>query len=747
MNKFYGDNIEAINANYLLAATPFKKEPRINFMGNLTPEIFFDEDGLYTEKTNDVEIEYKRQNDRFDKEINEAFKNINNIYAKVDIIHIAGYAGCGKTTYIRHLLWEKANNIEYSVVDYEGETDVSNAILKRIKIEMFNNFDNIISFIDAIISENLFDLSRFERIYNALIFLSNAKRETDIKSRDLILENLQAKFNSKEDFCYFLLVVDFFIQLNKSITSCSNKPFIIIFDNIDSISSTKEEICILTALKNFVNDCNFFFGSNINSFKLYKGVQIRELLNKTKFILFMTTRIVTIKRYLELEPDMENIYGWTSLEMPEHYYSHREIINKRYNFYNRMESGKVSKTLNDLLCINEFAKLVYANYNFKRLFNGSTRICFDTLYILHEKYSTGTSLIAEGINMYRKYTQKKIGFEALRGAQGIVLSLLLNYFKDNNIYTEKLHLSECQLDYKISLSRIILTIIREKGGSCRIDEIFNMLPDAYCNEMTCTITWDLSEAKRKEWRRLIVFNDRNLTSAEDLTKQLNMYLNGEKNIEKYTIIDICRSGLSYLEYVVPHFEFMLSRLRYEKEKLRSLSYQPLFCENSLNDLKEDKFERKYYFEKKIDMVFEVVRDCCLNSVDFAQKVIKYLNISQEEYLKNSFFNYHTVNRDGTPGIRQSYESRLIFSHIGYIESYRRYVLQTCNLESEDYRADINSRIILRIEQYLSLYENKEICHQTLVQNDVAIKLRERIGIIRRQKYRDFDTKIEIPDAE
>ncbi|MCM1501001.1 MAG: hypothetical protein NC124_21290, partial [Clostridium sp.] len=68
-------------------------------------------------------------------------------------------------------------------------------------------------------------------------------------------------------------------------------------------------------------------------------------------------------------------------------------------------------------------------------------------------------------------------------------------------------------------------------------------------------------------------------------------------------------------------------------------------------------------------------------------------------------------------------------------------------ESEDYRADINSRIILRIEQYLSLYENKEICHQTLVQNDVAIKLRERIGIIRRQKYRDFDTKIEIPDAE
>ena len=143
MKKFYGDNIDDINANYLLAATPFKKEPRINFMGNLTPEIFFDGNGLYTEKTSDVELEFRRQNDRFDKEIDDAFKNINNIYAKVDLIHIAGYAGCGKTTYIRHLLWEKAGDIEYNVIDYEGETDVAKVIQKKVAIQLFDNFDNI----------------------------------------------------------------------------------------------------------------------------------------------------------------------------------------------------------------------------------------------------------------------------------------------------------------------------------------------------------------------------------------------------------------------------------------------------------------------------------------------------------------------------------------------------------------------------------------------------------------------------
>lgn len=742
MENFYGDNIDAISANYLLAATPFKKEPRINFMGKLTPKIFFENNGLYTGKTSDVESEFKRQNDKFDNEINEAFKNTNNIYAKVDLIHIAGYAGCGKTTYIRHLLWEKSNDLDYNVIDYEGETDISKAILKKVATQLFYDFDNIISFINDISVKNLFDLSRFEKIHNNLIYLSKAVKSEDEHGVESFLENFQKEFDNKEDFCYFLLVIDFFIQLHKSILCNSCEPFIIIFDNIDSISSTSEEICILLTLKNFVNDCNFFFGSNITNNKLYNNIKIKDLLNKTKFILFMTTRVVTIKRYLELEPDMENTYGWTSLEMPEHYYSHREIISKRYNYYKRMENGKISNTLNELAYINEFAKLIYENYNFKRLFNGSTRVCFDTLYILHKKHLSTTSLISESVKMFKK----KVCPEALRGAQGIVLSVLLNYFKDNNIYAEKLHLSECQLDYNISISRIVLTIIREKGGSCRLNEIFEMLPEIYCNEITCSTIWDLSEAKRKEWRRLIVFNDKHLTCSNDLVNQLKMFRNGEKNSEEYTSIDICRAGISYLEYVVPHFEFMLSRLRYEKEKLRNLSYQPLFCENSLKSLQDNKLERKYYFEKKIDMVFDAVKDCCLNSVDFARKTIDFLGFSPEEYLENSFFNYHTVNRDGTLGIRQSYESRLIFSHISYIESYRRYILQLHNLESEDYRADLNKRIISRIKDYLSLYENKKICYQTIIQNEAAEKLKDQIAIIEKKDFKDFETKI-TTDAE
>ena len=50
-------------------------------------------------------------------------------------------------------------------------------------------------------------------------------------------------------------------------------------------------------------------------------------------------------------------------------------------------------------------------------------------------------------------------------------------------------------------------------------------------------------------------------------------------------------------------------------------------------------------------------------------------------------------QDGTARFKQSYESRLIFSHIGYIERYRRYLLKKHSKGNEEYLMDVNERII------------------------------------------------------
>ena len=116
MDKFYG-NIETIRCDYLLKATPYSKENTLSFDDKLNKELFFTE--LYTERSTDPGTSV--ENDLFDKKIDTAIKDLGNKFAKVSVLHISGYAGCGKTTYIHHLLWTKRDEIgRYDVIDYEG---------------------------------------------------------------------------------------------------------------------------------------------------------------------------------------------------------------------------------------------------------------------------------------------------------------------------------------------------------------------------------------------------------------------------------------------------------------------------------------------------------------------------------------------------------------------------------------------------------------------------------------------------
>ena len=62
MDKFYGDDINKIKEEYLLKATPFIRETRINFSGNLTPEIFFS--SLYADKITDIDPRINIENEK-----------------------------------------------------------------------------------------------------------------------------------------------------------------------------------------------------------------------------------------------------------------------------------------------------------------------------------------------------------------------------------------------------------------------------------------------------------------------------------------------------------------------------------------------------------------------------------------------------------------------------------------------------------------------------------------------------------
>ena len=742
MNKFYGEDINKINEEYLLKATPFVKDTRINFSGKLTPEVFFSE--LYTERILDVDNEVNKENDIFDRNIQDSLRCIGNKFAKVDLIHIAGYGGCGKTTFMRHLLWNllREENLGNEIVDFEGAKRVVEPFVERISLQLYSDKNNIFFYLKKLLSLEIFKLNRFQEVKSYLEELVLEYDKKDGEDQDCIqniIMQQENKFQTYDKYFYYLLVIDFLIQLYKSIGREEMTPMIIVFDNVDSISNLKEEITLVSILKEFINDCNFFFGENIYNEKKYGEKLVCDIVHKTKFVFFLTTRMITIKKFLELEPDLEKVYGWVSLKMPEHYYNHRAIIDKRVKFYEKNEEGKVSSTIKNLRIINNFSSMVYRTYHFKRFFNGNVRYCFDTLCKLGNIYSS-TTLLEECETLYSFKVQTN---DVLEGVNGIIMSLLLNYFKENGIYNEKLHLSECQCDKKISFSRIILTIIREKGGSCSLLELFKLLSPLNSLEDICDVIWDLSESKREIWRRLITFNIIIPKDRKELKVQIDLYENGNYDIEQYSEIDICTAGCAYMDYVVPSFEFMLSRHKYGVAKLQDKNYQPLFSNSSEDVIKSKEEYRKYRFERKIDWVYKDVADCCVNSVFFANMVMEKFNLNRYEYINNSYFNYHTINRDGTSGVRQSYESRLIFSHIGYIERYRRYLLQKYKDKNPETLIDINKRLVTRIRKFLNLYLNDEICFQTRAQDEAAYELNIQLNLIREKKYEDFNTKIEI----
>lgn len=739
MENFYGD-ISKIRPEYLLKATPYTKETTINFSYNLKKDIFFN--NLYAERSNKAGA--KRENDAFDKKIEHELRDIENEYAKVSVLNITGYGGCGKTTYIHHLLWTNRDILGvYDVIDYEGSKRAVEPFIERIAhlISTYENITGICDFFDLVARKKILNVVRFQEQLDMLSHLSRKLITVEHKEFDysVALEDYEQCAENESSFLSFLFFVDLLLLLFDHFQNSKRSPMVLVIDNSDSMSNLSEEAILLPVLKQFANDCTYFFASNLKNDFEYCGKDVKSVIHETKLLIIFTTRIVSIKRYQSIEPDWEKINGWVSIELPENYYDHRDIINKRIDYYNNQSAGTNSNTLEELLTVRDLCNIAYRNMNFMRLFNGNVRSCVERLCNILNEFSTPD--IKELIDL-DKISDKNI--DTVEGMNGFFLSMILYLFKKEHIYDHKLGLSPCRKDGTISLSRIILTILRENENRCSIDLIFrSLVPLGFSENDICRTVWNLCEAGRDVWRRLLLFDIVVPKTLEDLQKQAELYRNGENDIEKYSELVICNAGLAYMEFVVPHFEFMLSRHDLGNDALGKIKYQALFSESSEQNISQNRERVVYRFEKKIDSVFEDVKDCCYNSIAFANCVMKTFNLNRSEYIRSTSYNYHTIGWDGEVGPKQSYESRLIFRHIGYIEKYRCYLLKKHENKSSDFRAGLNRRLVDRILKYIKLYQDSRKCFQTEVQNKAADELYDLAQQIRNLNYCDFETRIEL----
>lgn len=754
MDKFYeGKKID--ECEHLLQATPYTKETRNNFDYNLTKKMFFE--NLYTARSRNPE--FAAENDLFDNRIKQIRKDIYNEFGKVNMIHIAGYAGCGKTTYIHHLLWSLRDEIGiYDVVDYESCKRASEPFIYRVARLIYRKYNiiELLDYFEKINSLALYNINRFrehipllKEFANRVAILLAGKDTVTENSYRILLELFENHYinvqednrTAKREFVSFLLFLEFILLLFDRFRETMDNPMFLVIDNADSLSDPSEESLLLEAIKEFVNDCNYFFGWNLENDGFFNNKKVSSVLKKTKLSMFFTTRIATIRKYESLNPDWEKIDGWVSVRFPTHYYDHKEIIDHRINYFLGMEEP-VSELAENLQLIKKLSEIAYHNYNFMRLFNGNYRVCIN-------KICSVLNMVQKSniIELLDLYAERSMNPDAIEGANGYFLSMILTIFKDDDVYTDVLNLSPCRKDGTISLSRIVITILREKGDRCSLLDLLELLtPIGYNAIRVCTQLWNLSEISRTHgWRRLLLFDVIVPSSLEELKKQAINYDNGDKNIANYSELVICTAGQAYMEFVVPHFEFMLSRHELGVGTSAHSRYQPLFARSSEQNISNNHGKILYRFDKKIEWVYKDVEDCCHNSVTFAERVQKYFNINRGEYINSTYYNYHPVGWDHDAGLKQSYESRLIFRHVGYIEKYRNYLLSKRKELPFEQRVDINQRLVSWIVKYLKLYKNSYKCYQTEAQNTAVDALFALVEKIRDSHFTDFTTRIELND--
>lgn len=721
----------------LLLATPFAKGPELNFSGELTEDVFFNR-LISHEILDNADEDIIKENKEFDGEIQDVLDSLDNRHSHVKLVHIRGYAGSGKTTYIHHLIWElkKERNIHACFLDFEGEhpaeTPIYDDVFQRINRL---NIQEVMEYLSTIINDLVFNNSSLisaKDIISLFIESFHQATKTESVSEVTLVKCLRQVevVTKKNDYLYFLLLVDFLIVILECFQNSESKSTIIVIDNIDSMEPISEEARLIPVMKNFISTFYSFVRDNISRGTSYLGKSVRNVFSSSKFLFFFNTRLVTARHYGDIIfRDDERETRWKSVDFPEQYFSHKEIIENKIQFYSGLkELNRKSKQKYDKLeKVFLLAKIVYTNQIYKKLFNGNIRHCLNTLCSFQSKEAIWDKFAPCFDNTY---SYRMPG----DGINGMVINAVFNYFKDNGIYSNKLGLGQCSRDGKITCSRLVLTILKESDGRCSVTEVFNLLQPLFSIEEICHCVYQLSEADRIRWRRLLTFDAVFPKDDKDLLNQGIMYMSGDYDSHKMSYLVLCKAGEAYLDNVVPHFEFMLSRHNPGRGKREAIHKMPLFVgwKDKSDIIILDNIKLK------LRTVFDDVQDCCYNCHCFNEKVINAGKTTKGDFLGTKY-NYKSLNKENP--IKQSYESRMIFSHLGYIERFRRYILsKTINT---DIKLEINKLIVPYLRNYLNLYFELEDYLHNDMQDTAAILLDDLISVIEKRDYADFTTKVEL----
>lgn len=723
-NKDFFDMLNTTTTQRFLRATPFSVSDGVNFNGKLTEEMFFDEFYADTKEAENCK-----------KNILKSIRNNSD-----SIVVLIGYSGCGKTTFLHYLLREKKDKMY--LFDFEKGIDNQHdePILSKIQkdfnrvivYDIINNnhriFNKFYSLFykdsyenNSVVTEHI-DLNRNiqnfvnafhkKRIFDDIIKKIYDENDSECK---IIIDQLISSYLKKMDYLEilgFFLLWDIATDLfKKSINPTHEIGAIFCFDNIDNIDNTDKT-------KEFIKHFAQFHISMRQTLKAldlsdYYDIGEDSLIDKYTYII--SYRETTYAKLTEhLNETSKYIYDDRYIS---ELYGKKEIVSKRNNFLIQNKNRVPQKLFASVDIIEKLLNNSYIEKNIFPLFNNSYNIAIKTTCHICES----------NIDYIQEYYDicKKDGGKYTRGANGLILRLFFDYFKEKH-YFEKIQLFDFNSpsEYSFSPARLVLTFLNnQKSATCMYD-IYSYFDGIISPEDITKTIDEIYMLRFSEWRHLLTFNKYPPTDANGLQSQLDLY-NEHKPISEtrklFSTLEITCAGRTYLKSMSTNFEFYASRIFGD-------TYAPLFSKQNIEP-------SSMLFKKIIRKVFENVTQCIERLYYLDSKIMGEKNLDINEYCKSDFV---YKNKTDLKLEKQFHGERIIFNHIGYINRFRQYILST-HLDLGE-KTSCNKFIAQYILNYLNLYENNK-CTKSGINSKVALELKEQAEHVLKNPT-DFFTSIE-----
>ena len=723
--------------SHIMAATPFSSIARSSYGSRLKPWIFkryfYVGEGL----------------ERCKEELLQTFDD-----GTKNLALISGYQGCGKTVFVHYLAeefkgWTDGWRVSSSFIDFEkvasastltdgtqgGAGKFKNSLVAFLKSTALATDAGTTQDARLLLAERrdafcrLFECSRarIEGMQLDYGFIEFAEAYSDLPDTPRLNQKKQlAKLCGRMGLHELIFAACFFHLALEALRGDARFRWVLVFDNLDDEIDEKKISQFIDEFISFATSDAVFFdglreiglpGCNLSDCDFYRNFMFIFCLRDTNTAKF-TAHVRDRGFYTQCD---------ISESIPR-----KDIIDRRIGFLDGCDLAG-----NDVLTrqVDLYRSLLKDRYFFNRiypLFNNSQRKVSRVLQDVFVKPSQDSwnEKVSQQYNgvmtygmAYREKQQNDAWNEVAYGAHGMLFRLVCDKLRDER-YLGKIG----GLDREISVPRLILTLLYNR---CPTHCDGGVPSDA---KMTLAETWDalgridgidkfkFADTVRemhalfesKYWSHLLeIDSETDLTTAELIDE-----IDGVAAVHRRTNLYITCAGRIFVRVMSPHFEYFASRY--------APDYQPLYCTSNLR--LEGGGKGQIRLCELLEKVWDGVQRCAehvrLNDCAIAKA---YFEGQQDDLFRSPYlYESQSVKPDWLDG-HQTHVERIVASHIGYIDAYRRYLLRRCKVGNFDgesgaelqglasdrqLRDSVITVLLVSIKRYILLLEEQESGHIT-----------------------------------